>query len=562
MNSTYFGKLGLLGLGCLSCTGQLPGSFRLAQQEQNFSTQLEINTKIDLLWVVDNSSSMDVSQEKLRKGFSNFASKYMQPTWDIRVAVITTDTYLAHPNFQNFIRKTIPGTMGWSSPYVSTRLNTFTNPEWNLNLVNLLTGAFDQGLTYQDIIPVWGLEWSQLLPGLHDGPIPALCFEGMPYFLRGVTQCSIRDNQTLYQDASHCINPDTSAGESSLTQCVNTVENNTVHSGAAIISTQPDHELNSEELTQWSTKLAQDFIINVTTGSAGMGSERGLGSVIQLLKDNETTSTSFFRPNSLRGIIFVSDEDDQTMEMEEEPDENFTPWSHYQCDQASLVELNGETSITGNYGYCCSEPEKHCRYGSEGTHCPSKTVGNLTYTLSICPKAELLTPVSKIKDQLDQFFTQLDGNSEALKNYFVVSIVPTDENAISSLQSSRNHDDTLAGGFKTIATDRGDRYIELANLVGNGSLSLNIAEEDYSPILDNIGRALIEKKSTFTLTRAPTSSEDMIIQLNHADGTREIISSKQYRIEGKSIILTDQELVLRFKSTDQISINYQPKTVN
>jgi len=56
------------------CTSQIPGSFRFLQQEQKFASQQKINTKIDLLWVVDNSASMDVSQQKLRDGFSGFAA--------------------------------------------------------------------------------------------------------------------------------------------------------------------------------------------------------------------------------------------------------------------------------------------------------------------------------------------------------------------------------------------------------------------------------------------------------------------------------------------------------
>src|SRR6478672_3179624 len=89
--------------GLTGCTGQLPGSFRYSQQEQAFTSELSINTKIDLLWVVDNSSSMDIAQSKLRNGFATFAAKYMKPTWDIHVAVITTDSYLADPAWQSYL---------------------------------------------------------------------------------------------------------------------------------------------------------------------------------------------------------------------------------------------------------------------------------------------------------------------------------------------------------------------------------------------------------------------------------------------------------------------------
>lgn len=542
------------------CTGQIPGSFRLTQQEQVFSSQLEVNTKIDLLWVVDNSSSMDVSQEKLRKGFAGFAAKYMQPTWDIRVAVITTDTYLARGEFQPYLNQVITGTVGWTSPYVSSRLSTFVNPDFNPTLVNLVTGAFDGGIRYRDLVPAWGPQFAQLIPGLHDGPISAFCFEGLPYFLNGPTQCQIRDNLASTGTAK-CLNPDAAAGETSISQCVNTIQNDTVRSGKAVISTMPATALNGAALQAWTDQLTHDFIVNVTTGSAGHGSERGLGSLLQLIQDNESSATAFFRTDSLRGIIFITDEDDQTLRIETNPPANFHPYTHYSCDQNSLIALNGAQAVTGNNGFCCADPAKNCRFGAEGTNCASKTVDGFTYTVSVCAKPELLLPVADVKTEMDNFFLSLDGADTANPNYFVVSIVPLTGAAIESLQASRDQDDIAAGGFKTMAVDRGDRYLQFGELVGNGSMAMNIADADYSPILDAIGRAIIDKKSTFWLDRAPTAEEDMIIKILHADGSSTVIPGDKYVINGKAIVITDQNLVLSLAATDKISINYQPKTL-
>ncbi|MCM2278511.1 MAG: hypothetical protein NDJ89_10595 [Oligoflexia bacterium] len=548
-----------LAIGLSACTAYVPGSFRLAQQEQKFSSQLKVNTKIDLLWVVDNSSSMDVSQEKLRNGFSGFARKYMQPTWDIRVAVITTDTYLANPSFSNYLNRTIPGTTGWTSPYVNSRLASFANPASNPSLVNLSTGRFDAGVRYRDLVPAWGPDFSKLLPGNHDGPIAGFCFEALPYFLLGVTQCPVRDVAGAPTGAARCLRPE--SGDSSISQCVNTTQNDTIHSGRAVISTMPSGKLSEAELTAWTNRLVDDFMINVTTGSVGHGSERGLGSMLQLLDDNETSESAFFRPDSLRGIVFVSDEDDQTLSLDASPAADFNPYSSYRCDQASLVALNGAAPVTGSNGFCCSNPSNNCRFGAEGTSCAAKTVDGFTYTLSVCPREDKLMPVSEVKSRLDSFFAQLDGGTADTGSYFVVSIVAATGEAIQSLQASRDHDDTVAGGFHTFAVDRGDRYIELGNLVGNGSLTLNIADPDYSPILDAIGAAIIAKKSTFYLDRAPTGSEDMLIKVLHADGTSTVIPADKYVISGKTIVITDQNLVLSLAATDQISINYQPKTV-
>lgn len=543
----------------LGCTGQLPNSFRLAQVEQTFGIVQEINTKIDLLWVVDNSASMDVSQQKIRAGFSGFARKYLQPTWDIRVAVITTDTFMAHSAFQGFTNTIIPQTQGWRSSYIYNRLETFVNPEWNLNLVNLSTGRFDAGVAYGDRVPVWGSSYAKLLPGLHDGPIPALCSELSPYFFKGPTKCAIRDNQSRAQGVEKCLNPNLAAGESSVTECVNTIQNDTIHTGRPILSTLPPEGIAAD--SRWIESVINDFIINVSVGSSGQGSERGLGSVLQLLSDNESEESAFFRRDSLRGIIFVSDEDDQTMELPVTPPADFKPQTYYKCDQASLESLNGLSVISGTNGYCCADPAKNCSFGSEGVSCPSKTVDGFTYTLSVCLNPDLLTPVSEVKDELDRFFRQLDGGTSEDLHYFIVSIVPLTSLAIQSLQAARALDDAEVGVVKTTAVDRGDRYLELGSLVQNGSLSMNIAEEDYSPLLDAIGKTIIEKKSTFRLERAPTKVEDMIVKIIHQDGSATILSSDKFLIQEKSLLITDESLVLGLKSTDRMVINYQPKTI-
>src|SRR5690606_30058869 len=151
------------------------------------------------------------------------------------VAVITTDTYMANPAFSEYLDTVIPGTLGWPSDHIVSRLSTFENPSWNPNLVNLTTGVFDAGVRYGELVPVWGPNFSRLLPGLHDGPIPGLCTEMLPHFLNGATLCSVRDDQTVYNGADECISP--SPGEKSTVQCVNTAVNDTVRSGNPIIET-------------------------------------------------------------------------------------------------------------------------------------------------------------------------------------------------------------------------------------------------------------------------------------------------------------------------------------
>jgi hypothetical protein len=557
-----------------SCTGQIPSSYALQQQVQNFNAQIDINTKIDLLFVVDNSSSMNAEQDRLRAGFQSFANTYMQPTWDIQAAVISTDTYLANPAFSGWLNTMIPGTKGYVSPYVSGLVSAhkFTNPASSPNLVNLgaafnnggtniPTGGFENGVSYGDLVPTWGSAYGTLIAGMHDGPISALCFEGLPYFLYDAAGCNTRDVSTTFVGTADCLNPPN--GTTADEMCINTVENDTVRSGIAIIKTMPSTTLTGAALTSWNQQLVNDFEINATTGVTGMGSERGLGSVIEMINDNEVPSgstTKFFRAGALRGIIFVTDEDDQTMNIT--AGSQVGPWDNYSCDQSSLETMN--SGNPNNLGYtipgsfCCAGGG--CTFGTGGLSCPAKAIDSThNLTVSICPSSADLTPVATIKSQLDDFFNDLDGGTNP--NYFVATITPLTSSSITTLQAIHDSDDKGAGYPVNKAADRGDRYLDLGNLVGNGSLSLDISSSDYSPLLNQIGQTLLLQKSTFTLSRVPTSSELMIITLIHADSTSEVIPSSDYTISGSSVIITDQALVLSFVSTDQLSINYEPKFV-
>lgn len=516
-------------LFCTACTKQIPSSYRFVQQEEVFgaSSSQDVNTAIDILWVVDNSASMDVSQKKLRQGFSGFAQKYLSPNWDIRIAAITTDAYMANPAFSAYLNRTIPGTQNYKSTYLSGQFEI---------------GAFSSGIKYGQLIPSWGPDYARLLPGVHDGPVAAECFELLPYFYNGVTQCSIRDRRLTGTDASSCLFPQ--EGQNSLSECVNTTRNDSVRSGYPILST----------LEHSTDRLVQYFMINATTGSAGQGSERGLSSVIQFIQDNENSSTKFFRPGSLRMIVFVSDEDDQSMVLPESPSDSFSPTDGYRCDQESLLAINPIASVVGKKGYCCTSSE--CTYGKLGTSCEKKTVDDYTYTPSICPDPSRLIPVASIKSNMDEYFQSLGGDP----NYFVISIVPLKGSTIQSMQAERQLSDTAAKGIKNHAVDRGDRYIELGNLVGNGSSAYDIGEGDYSVILAKIGEQIIQKKSSFTLAREATGSEDMIITIVHEDGTKSILKETQYQISGKELTITDSDVVRGFSKGDKISVNYQPKT--
>lgn len=588
-------------LAIVGCTGQLPGSFRYQQQDETFPDQQKVNTKIDLLWVVDNSSSMDVSQKALRDKLAGFATKYLKPYWDIRIGVITTDTYLANPVFSGYLDRTITGSTNYKSAHLSAMIasrvsggGTVSNDD-RLQKLSLLgvsvssdpsrAGIFTQGIKFKDLVPVWskGADYARLLPGVHDGPIPGLCVERLPYFIAEDSvdyplvagpSCKLRD-AGADEGPANCLNP--ASGTTSVNQCVNTALNDTVRSGSALIETKAPSTVTDTDA--WVTQLVQKFTVNVSAGSAGNGSERGLGSVVEFLNVNEVSDTAFFRKGSLRGIIFLSDEDDQTLTL---PDlasipTNFTPDTDYVCDLDALVTANtGKFTnpsdyIQNQYKYCCTGGT--CALPNEG--CAPKIVDGVTTKVGVCPKSNKLVTVSSIKDTFDTFFASLDGEGSD-PNYFVSAIVPTTAASVTALQTARyQSDDRLdilpffSGGvlvtqkrLRLPAVDIGSRYIELTQLVGRGSTALDIGSNDYAELLDKIGKTLVERKSKFHLNFAPSTKDEMIVAVVHADGTKTEVRHDQYEFSGKVLTITDEAFILSLKSTDTIGINYQPKSLD
>lgn len=568
------------------CTGQLSNAFRYAQQEQVFSSQLEVNTQVDLLWVVDNSASMDVTQENLRQGFEAFARKYLKPTWDIQVAVITTDTYLADPAFRNGVdtqgqsysgyldRFAISGS--YTSAWAQSRASSWQNPSWAPSLMTLTAGAsygrFSSGIRYRELVPAWfaygssdsSVNFARLLPGLHDGPIAGLCTEDFPtrHFLGGRPHCQARDSRSQL-GTSGCLNPDLSLGETALTQCVNTVQNDTVHSGKAILRTQPPAGIPGDET--WIRQLVDDFRVNVTTGSAGHGSERGLQSVLSVMKWNENTSTQFFRPGSIRGILFVSDEDDQSVTDPTLASElnTYRPNTGYRCDLTTLQTLNGGSASPTCCASGCTYSPVTLNADGSPQECLRKQIDGVDLLPSICVPSQKLIPVSQIHAQMDQFFSTLDSASGPSQSWFVSVITPLSLASIQSLQSARDTEDLAAGVIRAKAVDRGDRYLELADRVaaitGRPAVKMDLSSTDYAPILEAIGRAIVERKASFQLTREPTGSEDMQVKLLHADGSSLLIPASEYVIQGKTLTLTSLDRVLAFSSSDRVLINYQPR---
>jgi hypothetical protein len=69
-------------------------SFDLLSESASFNqSSAEISGKIDILWVVDNSGSMDTSQQAIAANFQRFIEKFQQNGFDFQIAVTTSEAY-------------------------------------------------------------------------------------------------------------------------------------------------------------------------------------------------------------------------------------------------------------------------------------------------------------------------------------------------------------------------------------------------------------------------------------------------------------------------------------
>ncbi|MCB9073480.1 MAG: hypothetical protein H6623_07645 [Bdellovibrionaceae bacterium] len=94
MNLAIVAGLALTLVGCGS------NSFSIAGDEATFTQNTKATSvPIDILWVVDNSGSMETSQSQVAANVLSFIDKFKQTNFDFRIAVTTTEAYQALPLF-------------------------------------------------------------------------------------------------------------------------------------------------------------------------------------------------------------------------------------------------------------------------------------------------------------------------------------------------------------------------------------------------------------------------------------------------------------------------------
>src|SRR5690606_5745771 len=67
----------------------------LADTDTFVQSTNSFNNKLDILWVIDNSGSMAPYQQNLSDNFTAFINNFITLGYDFRMAVITSDAWLA-----------------------------------------------------------------------------------------------------------------------------------------------------------------------------------------------------------------------------------------------------------------------------------------------------------------------------------------------------------------------------------------------------------------------------------------------------------------------------------
>src|SRR5579859_2945781 len=99
---TIYKKVIVLGALLMMASGCSNGgtTYSLLASGQSFK-QAKVNSKVDLLWVVDNSGSMLPLQTNLTNNLHAFIDQFVTKDFDFHIAVTSSDAYLSGAFFSN-----------------------------------------------------------------------------------------------------------------------------------------------------------------------------------------------------------------------------------------------------------------------------------------------------------------------------------------------------------------------------------------------------------------------------------------------------------------------------
>jgi hypothetical protein len=140
-----------LAIGCfalLAACGSDTG-FKLDSESSVFQQNVtRTQVKVDILWVIDNSGSMENSQNNVADNFQAFIDQFLQTNFDFQMAVTTTDAYradlVADPDEAFKLARFRDGTDATS--YSGVKVITRDTPDLeNTFITNILQGINGSG---------------------------------------------------------------------------------------------------------------------------------------------------------------------------------------------------------------------------------------------------------------------------------------------------------------------------------------------------------------------------------------------------------------------------------
>ncbi|KHD87877.1 MAG: hypothetical protein OM95_12555 [Bdellovibrio sp. ArHS] len=123
-------------------------SFSLLKDGADYKQQaVFIPKKIDILWVIDNSGSMETSQNNLASNFQSFINRFNQYNYDFHMAVTTTDAWEKQFHSDSVKARIRDGARLETSPgnYVTTSSGVFVMDKQTANLSNVFSTNIKQG---------------------------------------------------------------------------------------------------------------------------------------------------------------------------------------------------------------------------------------------------------------------------------------------------------------------------------------------------------------------------------------------------------------------------------
>lgn len=134
-------SLSAIAMTAVGCSSGDSTSYSLLASGQKFK-QTTVNTKVDILWVVDNSGSMQPLQNNLTANFNSFISQFVTKGYDFHLSVTGTDAYTAEPTFRND-----PNMAKFRDGNGTTHSGVFQIVPTTLNLLNVFVTNASLGMT-------------------------------------------------------------------------------------------------------------------------------------------------------------------------------------------------------------------------------------------------------------------------------------------------------------------------------------------------------------------------------------------------------------------------------